>query len=154
MPVAGRKPNEGKPVRHRVKPVHEWTEVEDDSFDGAPELPKPAQGRAPWPPETKAWWKAVSRMPHCVLWDDSDWQFAFDTARVAAAFHVGDTKAATELRQREKVMGTTLDARRDLRIRYVPAGTVDAASAGVMAIDDYRTRLRGRKSQRTKERIG
>ena len=145
MPVVGRKPNEGKPVRHRVKPVHEWTEVEDDAFDGAPELPKPAQGRAPWPPETKAWWKVVSRMPHCILWDDSDWQFAFDTARVAAAFHGGDVRAATELRQREKVMGTTVDARRDLRIRYVPTGTSGAQSAGVLAIDEYKKRIGGRK---------
>ena len=86
-------------------------------------------------------------MPHCALWGEEDWAFAIDTAYISAAFHAGDIKAATELRQREKVMGTTLDARRDLRIRYVPAGTVDAASAGVMAIDDYRARLRGRKAR-------
>ncbi len=40
------------------------------------------------------------------------------TALVAAAFHGGDTRSAAELRQREKVLGTTMDSRRDLRIRY------------------------------------
>lgn len=150
MPARGRKPNEGAPVRHRVKPVHEWTEVEDLPFKGGPSLPKAEPGRPTWPTRTIAWWKAISTMPHCALWSVADWQFALDTAIVAAAFHNGDTKAATELRQREKVMGTTVDARRDLRIRYVPVGTHEATSAGVLAIEDYQQRIITRPARRKK----
>lgn len=226
MPVAGRKPKSG-PVRHRVKPVHNWTDVPDVPFDSAPvelpekprgadapEPPEPArplgsQGRklwartwraaggAPideeallvlceqtdervtlrvkvlrdkdwrqraalraldtqvaqglaalglqsartvperWPAETRRWWLAVSRMPHCVIWTDADWQFAIDTACVAAAFHAGDARVAGELRQREKVLGTTTDARRDLRIRYVTPEAPEEAP-GVAVMDRYR----------------
>lgn len=118
MPLAGRKPPD-QPVRHRHSPVHEWTDVERLPFEGGPPLPRVQPGSASWPTETRRWWKVVSRMPHCILWDDADWQFAVDTARVAAAFHRGEQKVATELRQRERIMGTTLDARRDLRIRYI-----------------------------------
>ena len=136
MPAAGRKPNEGKPVRHRVKPVHEWTEVEGVAFGGGPKLPARTPDDQTWPARTKAWWEVIRRMPHCVLWDASDWEFALDTALVAAKFHAGDIKVATELRNREKVLGTTVDFRRDLRIRYVePKAEVPA---GITALDEYR----------------
>jgi hypothetical protein len=79
-------------------------------------------------------------MPHCVLWDEDDWQFAFDTALVAANFHAGQMARANELRTREKIMGTTLDARRDLRIRYVEE-TAKQERASVTAIQDYRREL-------------
>jgi hypothetical protein len=138
MPAAGRKPNEGQPVRHRHKPTHEWTEVEAVPFEGAPKLPKPDPGRS-WPSATVRWWKAISRMPHCVLWDESDWIFALNTALVAAAFHGGDIKAATELRQREKVMGTTVDSRRDLRIRYIEPAADKAED--IPNIADYRREM-------------
>lgn len=91
-----------------------------------------------WPAETKKWWRAVSRMPHCVLWTDADWQFALDTALVAAAFHAGDVRVAGELRQREKILGTTADSRRDLRIRYVDPTEDNADPAIVTAMDAYR----------------
>lgn len=90
-----------------------------------------------WSAETRRWWDRVSSMPHCALWSDSDWQFALDTACVAAAFHAGDARLAGELRQREKVMGTTQDARRDLRIRYVEP-VENQESAGVAVMDRYR----------------
>jgi hypothetical protein len=46
-----------------------------------------------------------------------------------------------ELRQREKIMGTTVDSRRDLRIRYIdPEPEVPVIAAGA-SIDDRRTRL-------------
>lgn len=93
---------------------------------------------ARWPSETRKWWRTVSRMPHCVLWNESDWQFALDTAMVAAAFHSGDARVANELRQREKIMGTTADARRDLRIRYVDEAPPEADPAIVTAMDAYR----------------
>ncbi len=142
MPVTGRKANEGKPVRHRVTPTHQWLEVPDVPFKRGPAVPKTPRGSVPWPAATRAWWKAVARMPHCILWGATDWMFMADTAVIHAAFHLGDVKAASELRQREKVMGTTMDARRDLRLRYV-APEAKAKKAGVTAIEDYRKRLSG-----------
>jgi len=140
MPAAGRKPNQGEPIRHRVKPVHDWLEVPDVRFAGGPALPKTQPGQPSWPTQTRRWWAAISTMPHCALWGQEDWAFAIDTAYISAEFHRGDMKAATELRQREKVMGTTLDARRDLRIRYAPPAP-DEERPGVVAIEEYRQRL-------------
>lgn len=141
MPATGRKPNEGKPIRHRVKPTHEWSEVPDVPFAGeSPKLPATPPGDPSWPTGTRRWWKSITQMPHCILWSEADWQFALDTALVAAEFHRGDMKAATELRQREKVMGTTVDFRRDLRIRYVPP-LEEVERASVTAIADYKQRL-------------
>jgi hypothetical protein len=95
---------------------------------------------------TRDWWEAVSTMPHCRLWTKSDWAFALDTAMVHASSVYGSVTAASELRQREKILGTTLDARRDLRIRYSegefsnqPATTT--APAPVAHIADRRARL-------------
>jgi len=141
MPVPGVKANEGQAVRHRVKPVHQWIEVEDKAFRNKrhPLSDSQSDGR-PWPKATREWWRVISQMPHCRLWKAADWQFARDTALIAAAFHGGDIKQAVELRQREKVMGTTLDARRDLRIRYVEPLPKEER-LGVTAIEEYRRRL-------------
>ncbi len=59
-----------------------------------------------------------------------------------AAFHMGDAKQAVEPRQREKVMGTTLDARRDLRIRYVET-VEENERPSIAAIEGYRKSLQG-----------
>jgi hypothetical protein len=135
VPVAGRKPKpEGQAV-NRHKPTHDWIEVVDVPFQGGPKLPK--DGRT-WPTWTKRWWGVVSTMPHCVLWTDSDWEFALDTAVLKAKFHTEPAAGlATEIRNRERVLGTTADYRRDLRIRYVekPAEQVPAE---VTSLDDYR----------------
>ncbi len=138
MPVAGRKPKPAGQARHRVQPVHDWSEVPNVPFEGGPDLPATRLGDRPWPGRTLDWWAAVSTMPHCVLWSPSDWQYAIDTALVAAEFHGGDTRAATELRNREKVLGTTADYRRDIRVRYVdPAAEVEKP-AEVTSLDEYR----------------
>ncbi len=137
MPLPGPEPSETK--RRRNKDTHEWVQVENVRFDNAPELPR-KRGR--WSQMTRRWWTAISTMPHCILWDDADWQFAFDTALIAAAFHAGNVKAATELRQRERIMGTTLDARRDLRIKYVEAAA-EPEKPALVAIENYRKKLEG-----------
>jgi hypothetical protein len=140
MPVPGRAPKPDGQKRNRVKPTYEWTEVPDVPFNGrVPALPKHPLG---WPALTKRWWQAISRMPHCVLWTDTDWQYAIDTAVVAAAFHRGDVRAAAELRNREKVLGTTFDTRRALRIRYLsPDAEENEDDASVTALADYRAML-------------
>ena len=77
-------------------------------------------------------------MPHAKLWQPAEWSFALDSLELAAEFHMtGETKHATELRNREKVLGTTLDYLRDLRIRYVDPQDAEAP-AGVTNIADYR----------------
>lgn len=138
MPVSGRKPKEGA-KRNRVKPVHDWTEILDLPFDGPVPVKLPAKrvlssSEGPYEvtvhPMTRQWWKTLAAMPHAVLWTESDWMFALQTALVADDLHHGRTTAATELRQREKILGTTVDARRDLRIRYVPE--MDEAEAEPM----------------------
>ena len=79
-------------------------------------------------------------MPHCVLWQESDWAFAVDTAMVHAQASYGVISAMAELRMREKSLGTTVDARRDLRIRYVEP-EAEVVLAVVDQIDDRRQRL-------------
>lgn len=161
MPAAGRKPGDG-PKHGRTPLTHDWTDVEDVPFKGAPKLPatRPVVDRTghvhrvKLAAETAAWWRDVSSMPHCVLWTASDWRFAIETALVADMLHQGDRGAAGELRLRERILGTTLDARRDLRIRYVDpepaaparprkaAGARKAASK-VSSLEDRRRRLVG-----------
>lgn len=128
MPAAGRKPVEG-PKRNRVKPVHDWTLVADIPYDDdKPSLPSSTMAsgkRAKLLEQTKQWWDVVSSMPHCVMWTAGDWLFALETVYVAEAVFRGDMVRAAELRTRCKQMGTTLDARRDLRIKYVDPKEID-----------------------------
>jgi hypothetical protein len=135
MGVAGRKPKPPGQAVNRNKPTHDWTEIPRIPFEGGPDLPE-----GDWPTATQRWWRSASRMPHCVLWDEQDWLFAVDTARLHAEFWMGNVRVATELRNREKVLGTTMDFRRDLRIRYVdpPEGEDAAPAAPVTKLDDYR----------------
>ncbi len=139
MPMTGRKPKPDGQKRNRMKPVMEWTEVVAVPFRGGRALPAKMPDGKVWPAYTRRWWKSTSSMPHCVLWDDADWAYALDTAIVAARFHLGSMPAATELRNREKVLGTTLDFRRDLRIRYVASSSeASEESPGVTSLRDYR----------------
>ena len=54
------------------------------------------------------------------------------TARITG----GPIGLATELRNREKGLGTTIDSRRDLRIRYTEPAS--SPPAGVTNLDQYR----------------
>lgn len=146
MPVSGRKPKSAGQAVNRNKPTHEWTEVVDAPYAGKrPELPETRTIMTQFGPKdvplhamTQAWWDAVSTMPHCRLWTASDWAFAVTTAVVADAAFCGGVGAATELRNREKVLGTTIDFRRDLRIRYIDAEPAPEAPPEVTRLDDYR----------------
>ena len=113
MAVPGTKPKpEGRKVtRHPL--TQDWTDVQDVPYTGdKPTPPGRLSGRS------KSWWESLASMPHCVLWSRSDWEFALDTLAIHRRFsRTGE--GAAELRQRENRMGTTMEARRDLRIRYV-----------------------------------
>jgi hypothetical protein len=139
MPVKGRKP---KPAGQALqpRPVHTWQEVPDLPYEGrVPPLPRRSGG---WTSRAKRKWEIWSHMPHCRLWTRADWDFAIDSLEVAERFYAGDRAAATELRNREKVLGTTADYRRDLRIRYVDPDAQDDApqtqTPAVTKLDDYR----------------
>lgn len=152
MALPGPKPKADRSqVRHRV-PVAEWTEVENVPFAEPPALPDRetqvswadagtvAVG-ASWPESTRRWWEVVSTMPHAKLWEESDWEFARATAEVhARTMEAWRGYTGTELRNREKLMGVFIEARRDLRIRYVDPKSVDAnaAPAGVVQLASYR----------------
>lgn len=143
MPVAGRKPKPDGQKRNRVKPTYDWVEVLDVPFRGGPKLPARRPDGRTWPTATKKWWTVVSAMPHCVLWGPGDWEFALASAQLVAEFHDGNMRVAPALLQREKVIGLTVDARRDLRIRYVDEHTVADTDGSVTAIAEYRAMLSG-----------
>ena len=126
MARTGRPPKEDRSqVRHR-HPTMEWTEVPDVPFAGvSPDLPDAVD----WTHQTQAWWEKIRRMPHCVMWTDTDWESALTTALVHTEVWAGSTSRANELRLREREIGTTDDARRALRIRYVSDAPPTAAAA-------------------------
>lgn len=124
MAVPGAKPKpEGRKVTGHPL-TQEWTDVQDVPYRGdKPTPPGRLAGRS------KRWWEVVSSMPHCVLWSESDWEFALDTLAIHRRFsRTGE--GAAELRIREKLLGTTMDARRDLRIRYIPLPEASAEDEG------------------------
>lgn len=145
MPVRGAKQKSQAASRSQTRRVHDWVEVENVPYAGeSPELPETRRAVLPFGEVielpihemTRRWWESVRSMPHCRLWSDSDWTFALATALVADAFYYGHNPSASELARREKVMGVTVDSRRDLRIRYVEP--VDEKPASVTSLDDYR----------------
>ena len=149
MVMSGRKPSD-RPTVTRHKPRVDWVEVPNVPFSGVvPELPevREVMNKAgdvavyPMPEQTKTWWASVSSMPHCVLWSPSDWSFCLDTALVHAQAVTGVISAMAEVRMREKIIGTTVDARRDLRIRYVEPESSTVSLAPVDELDDRRQRL-------------
>jgi hypothetical protein len=139
MPAVGRKPKPEDQRRNQHAPTHEWIQVIDVPYAGeVPDLGGRVSVR------TMRWWRVVSKMPHAILWDEADWEFAVATAWVHAAFvrSKGSPSYASELRQREKLLGMTWDARRDLRIKYIDA-TAEANEPAPVSLADRRKELEG-----------
>lgn len=115
----------GKAVKHGRTPNAEWTDITDVPYTGpSPDLPK-LPNRRKWNDLVVQWYEQVRAMPHCVLWRNTDWMFAIETAMQKHEYYASEertTTAAAEIRRREAMLGTTREARRQLRIRYVPAG--------------------------------
>jgi hypothetical protein len=116
-----------KAAKHGRTPNAEWTEVPDVPYAGpSPDLPRLPR-RKKWHQMVEQWWAQVREMPHCVLWRAVDWTFAVETAFMKHAYwelaETGEatTTMAVEIRRREDQMGTTQEALRKLRIRYIPA---------------------------------
>lgn len=127
----------------------DWTDVPHVPFDGPGRLELPKRS---WHKQVTGWWDVVSRMPHCCLWEPADWLFALETAFMKqdwwSDFDAGEvvTSKSTEIRRREDILGTTVEARRKLRVRYVAPELVGAApvkrsAVEVAKLDDRRRRV-------------
>ena len=136
MPIVGRPPKPEAERRTGHALTVDWIEVLNVPYDG----PVPDPG--PLPPQTKRWWRVVSAMPHCALWEASDWQFAIDTAYIHRDWTLSG-QGGSELRHRTKILGLTLDDRRALRIRYVDAISSADEEPPPMSIEERRRQVFG-----------
>jgi hypothetical protein len=134
------KPKPQGATRFRGERMHGWVEVDHTPFDGGPDLPPGRHDGQPWSDRMEAKWAAWRSMPHARLWGEPDWQYALDTAELAASAFDESAKVGllAELRFREKVMGTTWSARQDMHIRYVEPADVAAHPATVTSLEQYR----------------
>jgi len=137
MAPTGRKPKPPGVAVTRHARTYGWIDVEQVPFTG-PKLPPRRRDGSPWPPGIAEKWKAWASMPHARLWREADWEYARDAIELAASALADGAKVGlwTELRYREKLMGTTWSARQDMRIRYTEPSTSPPTS--VWQLDDYR----------------
>lgn len=121
----------------RTPSMVDTVEVLDEPFPGPwPELPKPP-GRRKWHELAVRWWETIRVQPICSLWDEAEWLFAIETFvykdelfRSATSDHGFKTTLLAEIRHREALLGTTAEARRRLRVVYVPAPEVNVDGDG------------------------
>ena len=105
----------------------QWSQAETRRVRRSPGTPAPTTGStssrcrsagrtpphrrdgSPWPDGIAEKWAAWASMPHCGLWCEADWEYARDTIGLAATAFADGAKVGlwTELRYREKVMGST-----------------------------------------------
>ncbi len=126
-------------------PTADWTLVDDAPFLAGEERELPDEHRVivsskdgsdvqdiGWSLQTVRWWEIVRVLPHAILWGESEWLFATDTAVLKDKFYNGTATSAeaVEMRRREDIMGVTADARHKLRIRYVEPREVITSSDG------------------------
>lgn len=74
-----------------------------------------------WPEMTRQWWAALDQHPLAREFIEADWSYLMETARVHAAFWLGDVRVAGELRMRESKYGFTPEDRIKLRISLAVA---------------------------------
>ncbi|MBF9135303.1 hypothetical protein I0C86_41365 [Plantactinospora sp. S1510] len=155
MAYSGRPPKDNK---HGRGYTVDWNDVPAVDYTGpSPDLPEYPEFE--WNFRVREWWEMVRRMPHCALWSEMDWDFALVTAfmwqdwwRNYFSDETVHANKSTEIRRREDQIGTTAEARRKLRIRYVepaelaksePEATPAAGGAKVTNIQSRRNRLAG-----------
>jgi hypothetical protein len=138
MAPRGPRPKPRGQARNRMPLTHGWIDVPNTRFADGPQLPPRRRDGSTWPNGIAEKWAAWSSMPHARLWHEADWGYARDAIELVAAVFAKGAKIGlyTELRYREKVMGTTWSARQDMRIRCTEPAS--AAPASVSRLDDFR----------------
>lgn len=113
-----------------------WTDVENIPYAGpGSEMELPDVPGVSWFPQVEGWWEVIRTMPHCRLWEASDWLFAIDAALLKQCYYneyfggVVHANMVTEIRRREDQMGTTMEARRKNGMRYIDPRTEAEAPA-------------------------
>lgn len=108
-----------------------WLDYVNMPYTGpGSDMELPATPGIQWFPQVEGWWEQVRQMPHCKDWSPTDWIFAIETAlfkqNLYSEFFGGTVHATmvTEIRRREDQMGTTVEARRKMGIRYVDPAQV------------------------------
>lgn len=149
-----------KDVKHGHTPnAISWTEVPDVPYEGAPELPKLGRNKK-WHLLVEQWWAIVTKMPHCVLWRDEDWQklteLAYEKDLYWKLADKRTTSQATEIRRKEDQLGIGYEARQKLRIKYVspeakkqaqaPAAPTAQATPGAQVLSIAQRRAAAAKS--------
>ncbi|WP_301119795.1 hypothetical protein [Mycolicibacterium fortuitum] len=74
-----------------------------------------------WPARTREWWQMWADSPLSAEFTSTDWSELLDTARLHAAYWMGDLKVAPELRLRVAKFGATPEDRARLRIQFAAA---------------------------------
>lgn len=124
--MAARGPN-SKTNKHGRTPsmAGDWIDVPDRPYEGpSPNLPALPR-RKKYHQMVEQWWEQIRHMPHCSKWRPTDWTYAIETALFKQAYWdaydrgEASTTAAVDIRRREDQMGTTQEALRKLRIRYI-----------------------------------
>jgi hypothetical protein len=138
MGLRGQRPKPPGQAVTRNPRLYDWIAVEAVPNTTGPRLPpRRANGRS-WPRSAKEKWRAWARMPHTVLWADSDWSFAADSLELVARAAENDAPPVallSEIRLREKEMGANLGCTPDAAaaLRCVAPGQGRAGRAGVAA---------------------
>lgn len=95
-----------------------------------------------WPARTREWWRMWAESPLSADFTQTDWDFLMDTARIHAAYWLGDLKLAAELRLRVAKFGATPEDRARLRITFAQADDADDKRE---VKESSRDRAKGRK---------
>lgn len=101
-----------------------------------------------WPVRTREWWDMWASSPLAEDFTSTDWDFLLDTARIHAAYWMGDLKQAGELRIRVAKFGATPEDRARLRIQFASAEeSEDRRDQRKVRGSSSRDRLKGVKSE-------
>lgn len=94
-----------------------------------------------WPTQTRQWWTMLAGHPLVHEFFDTDWHYLLETARLHAAFWLGDMKVASELRLREAKYGFTPEDRARLRIQVAQAAESEVSATE--KVTSARERMKG-----------
>lgn len=132
-----------QPVALKVVEAIPTSQPELPDFDIQVDVNGEIEGqRFEWPARTREWWRMWAESPLSADFTQTDWDFLMDTARIHAAYWLGDLKLASELRLRVAKFGATPEDRARLRITFAQAEDADGQRE---VKESSRDRAKGRK---------